>query len=124
LALAIYYRSWLTTVDFSADFALKLPVLSIWRNSGRCSDQRGRQLRGCDASFSRPVGDLVGSDAASLVLPPKLQLLSGYAEEKSLAIWGKPNTDTGGELVEGLGYRDFTLSFPTQNIDFVNSPPV
>jgi hypothetical protein len=32
--------------------------------------------------------------------------------------------DTGGELVEGLGYRDFTLSFPTQNIDFVNSPPV
>jgi hypothetical protein len=32
--------------------------------------------------------------------------------------------DTGGELVEGLGYRDFTMSFPTQNIDFVNSPPV
>jgi hypothetical protein len=33
-------------------------------------------------------------------------------------------SDTGGELVEGLGYRDFMLSFPTQNIDFVNSPPV
>ena len=34
------------------------------------------------------------------------------------------NFDTGGELVEGLGYRDFTLSFPTQNIDFMNLPPV
>jgi hypothetical protein len=37
---------------------------------------------------------------------------------------GNTTVDTGGELVEGLGYRDFTLSFPTQNIDFMNSPPV
>jgi integrase len=37
---------------------------------------------------------------------------------------GNTAVDTGGELVEGLGYSDFTLSFPTQNIDFVNSPPV
>jgi hypothetical protein len=37
---------------------------------------------------------------------------------------GITKSDTGGELVEGLGYRDFTLSFPTQNIDFMNSPPV
>jgi hypothetical protein len=37
---------------------------------------------------------------------------------------GNMTVDTGGELVEGLGYRDFTLSFSTQNIDFMNSPPV
>jgi hypothetical protein len=37
---------------------------------------------------------------------------------------GDTIVDTGGQLVGGLGYRDFTLSFPTQNIDFMNSPSV
>jgi hypothetical protein len=37
---------------------------------------------------------------------------------------GNTTVDTGGELVEGFEYCDFTLSFPTQNIDFMNSPPV
>ena len=41
-----------------------------------------------------------------------------------LMVSGDPTVDTGGELVEGLGYRNFTLSSPTQNIDFMNSPPV
>jgi len=36
--------------------AREFPVLPIYRNSGRCSDRRGRQLRGCDANLSRPVG--------------------------------------------------------------------
>jgi hypothetical protein len=52
---------------------------------------------------------LLGLIAASLVLPPKLQLLSSHAEEKSLAIyWDLALTDVSAE------YEEATRSFPVR----------
>jgi len=51
--------------------AREFPVLPIYRNSGRCSDRRGRQLQGCDANLSHPVGghvNMLGFIAAFLAI--------------------------------------------------------